>query len=179
MGDVKKKIFLLNKVYFQTLQTDIFWTLFWPFSCDYSFWLRDLKFGMCIRNPRNKTCWKNDKDLLNRAPKNKHWNHIKKTDFAVFAENFCRPWMKLKIFFANFQILGLLGCQGWVVIPQNVKKVKITAPYCTYYMCIEISYMAHTCNCLKMSTTKLIKLFTKSAHCDNFIFSVGCINILT
>jgi hypothetical protein len=23
---------------------------------------------------------------------------------------------------ANFQILGPLGCQGWVVIPQNVKK---------------------------------------------------------
>ncbi len=32
-------------------------------------------------------------------------------------------------FFANFQILGPLGCQRWVVIPQNVKKVKITAPY--------------------------------------------------
>jgi hypothetical protein len=31
-------------------------------------------------------------------------------------------------FFANFQILGPLGCQGWVVIPQNVKKAKITAP---------------------------------------------------
>jgi hypothetical protein len=29
-----------------------------------------------------------------------------------------------KIFFANFQILGPLGCQGWVVIPQNVKKSK-------------------------------------------------------
>jgi hypothetical protein len=28
----------------------------------------------------------------------------------------------LKFFFANFQILGPLGCQGWVVIPQNVKK---------------------------------------------------------
>ncbi len=27
-----------------------------------------------------------------------------------------------KFFFANFQILGPLGCQGWVVIPQNVKK---------------------------------------------------------
>ncbi len=27
-----------------------------------------------------------------------------------------------KNFFANFQILGPLGCQGWVVIPQNVKK---------------------------------------------------------
>jgi hypothetical protein len=32
-------------------------------------------------------------------------------------------------FFASFQILGPLGCQGWVVIPQNVNKVKITAPY--------------------------------------------------
>jgi hypothetical protein len=53
----------------------------------------------------------------------------KKTHFPVFAKNFHRPWMKLKIFFANFQILGPLGCQGWVVIPQNVKKVKITAPY--------------------------------------------------
>ena len=27
-----------------------------------------------------------------------------------------------KFFFANFQILGPLGCQGWVVMPQNVKK---------------------------------------------------------
>jgi hypothetical protein len=34
----------------------------------------------------------------------------------------------LKFIFANFQILGPLGCQEWVVIPQNVKKVKITAP---------------------------------------------------
>jgi hypothetical protein len=54
---------------------------------------------------------------------------IPKTHFPVFAKNFRRPWMKLKFFFANFQILGPLGCQGWVVIPQNVKKFKITAPY--------------------------------------------------
>jgi len=27
-----------------------------------------------------------------------------------------------KIFYANLQILGPLGCQGWVVIPQIVKK---------------------------------------------------------
>ncbi len=53
---------------------------------------------------------------------------IPKNAFSVFAKNFRRPWMKLKIFFANFQILGPLGSQGWVVIPQNVKKVKITAP---------------------------------------------------
>ncbi len=38
---------------------------------------------------------------------------------------------EVEIFFANFQILGPLGCQGWVVIPQNVKKVKITVPYRT------------------------------------------------
>ncbi len=36
---------------------------------------------------------------------------------------------KVEIFFANFQILGPLGCQGWAVIPQNVKKAKITAPF--------------------------------------------------
>jgi hypothetical protein len=52
----------------------------------------------------------------------------KKIHFPVFAKNFRRPLMKLKFFFANFQSLGPLGCQGWVVIPQNVKKVKITAP---------------------------------------------------
>jgi hypothetical protein len=52
-----------------------------------------------------------------------------KNAFFGFCQKFpVRPWMKLKIFLANFQILGPLGCQGWVVIPQNVKKVKITAP---------------------------------------------------
>jgi hypothetical protein len=49
--------------------------------------------------------------------------------FPVFAKNFPKPWMKLKLFFANFQIFGPLGYQGWVVLPQNVKKAKVTAPY--------------------------------------------------
>jgi len=84
---------------------------------------------MCIRDPINKTCCKNGKDLSNGAPNIKLWNHTKKMHFPVFAKNFRRPWMKLKNFLATFQILGPLGCQGWVVIPQNVKKVKITAPY--------------------------------------------------
>jgi hypothetical protein len=35
---------------------------------------------------------------------------------------------EVKFFFADFQILGRLGCQGWDVISQNVKKAKITAP---------------------------------------------------
>ncbi len=53
-----------------------------------------------------------------------------KMHFLVFSKKFRKPWMKLKICFANFQILGSLGCQGWVVIPQNVKKKsKIPAPY--------------------------------------------------
>ncbi len=47
---------------------------------------------------------------------------------GIFAKNFRRPCMKLKFFFANFQIRGPLGCQGWVVIPQNVKKNQITTP---------------------------------------------------
>jgi hypothetical protein len=33
-----------------------------------------------------------------------------------------------KTFFCNFQILGPLGCQGWVDIHQNVKKAEIIAP---------------------------------------------------
>ncbi len=77
---------------------------------------------MCIRNSINKTCSKNGKDLSDGAPKIKLWNYTQKTHFPVFAKNFRRPWMKLKFFFANFQILGPLGCQGRVAIPQNVKK---------------------------------------------------------
>jgi hypothetical protein len=48
--------------------------------------------------------------------------------FLVFAKHFCKPWMKLNIFLENFQKLGPLGCEGWVVIPQNVKKAKILHP---------------------------------------------------
>ena len=57
---------------------------------------------MCIKEPINKTCWKNGKDLSNGAPKIKLWNHTKKTHFPVYAKNFRRPWMKLKFFFCQF-----------------------------------------------------------------------------
>jgi hypothetical protein len=83
---------------------------------------------MCIKDPINKTCWKNGNDLSNEAPKIKLWNPTKKTHFPVFAKNFRRPWMKLKIFFCQFQNLGPLGYQGWVVIPRNVKKPKSLHP---------------------------------------------------
>jgi hypothetical protein len=39
-------------------------------------------------------------------------------------------------FLANFQILGPLGCQGWVVIPQNVKKSKSLHPYLLSMICM-------------------------------------------
>ncbi len=115
---------LLNKVYFPNFANryTVFWTLSWPFSCDYSFWLRDLKFGICIKDPINKTCWKNGNDLSKEAPKIKLWNHTKKMHFPVFCQKFPHAMDEVEIFFANFQILGPLGCQGWVVIPQNVKK---------------------------------------------------------
>ncbi len=57
---------------------------------------------MCIKDPINKTCLKNGKDLSNGAPNIKLWNHTKKTHFPVFAKNFRKPCMKLKIFFCQF-----------------------------------------------------------------------------
>ncbi len=57
---------------------------------------------MCIKDSINKTCWKNGKDLSNGASNIKLWNHTKKPHFPVFAKNFRRPCMKLKIFFCQF-----------------------------------------------------------------------------
>jgi hypothetical protein len=49
--------------------------------------------------------------------------------FSGFCQKFPQAMDEVEnFFFANFQILEPLGCQGWVVIPQNVKKGKITAP---------------------------------------------------
>jgi hypothetical protein len=48
-----------------------------------------------------------------------------KNAFSGFCQKFPQAMDEVKkFFFANFQILGPLGCQGWVVIPQNWKKVK-------------------------------------------------------
>jgi hypothetical protein len=62
--------------------------------------------------------------------KTAHTGKIKQTKnhFPVFAKKFRKPWIKLKNVFANFQILGPIGCQGWAVMPKNGGKAKITAP---------------------------------------------------
>ncbi len=91
---------------------------------------------MCIKDPINKTCWRNGKDLSNGAPKIKLWNNTKKRIFRFSPKISAGHGWSWKFFFANFQTLGPLGCQGWVVIPQNVKKVKIRAPYCTFINCL-------------------------------------------
>jgi hypothetical protein len=59
-----------------------------------------------------------------------------KNAFSGFCQKFPQAMDEVKKnFFANFQILGPLGCQGWVVIPQNVK---ISQNHCTLlYLCTE------------------------------------------
>ncbi len=58
------------------------------------------------------------------------WTGLLTLNFEIIPKNAFSGFPKIsaghrwswKFFFANFQILGPLGCQGWVVIPQNVKK---------------------------------------------------------
>jgi hypothetical protein len=50
--------------------------------------------------------------------------NISKTEiFSGFAKNFASHGGRPDKFFGlNFQILGSVGCQGWVVMPKDVKK---------------------------------------------------------
>jgi hypothetical protein len=77
---------------------------------------------MCIRDPINKTRCKNGKDLSNEAPNIKLWNHTKKTHFPVFAKNFRRPCMKLKIFFCQFPNPWTLRVSGMVGYTSKCEK---------------------------------------------------------
>jgi hypothetical protein len=53
---------------------------------------------------------------------------IQKNPLSGFCQKFSQAMDEVEIFFCQFQILGPLGCQGWVVIPKNLKKAHITAP---------------------------------------------------
>ncbi len=57
---------------------------------------------------------------------------IQKKTFSGFCQKFLQAMEEVEIFFCQFPNPWSLGCQGCVVIPQNVKKAKITAPYYTY-----------------------------------------------
>jgi hypothetical protein len=52
----------------------------------------------------------------------------KKHNYLVFTKKFLQAMKDVEQFFHNFQILGPLGCQRWVVIHQNVKKPKSLHP---------------------------------------------------
>jgi hypothetical protein len=79
---------------------------------------------VCSKDPISEACRKNGKmvKICQMGLLKLSFEIIQKKHFPVFAKNFRRPRMKLKFFFANFQILGLSRCQGWVAIPQDVKK---------------------------------------------------------
>jgi hypothetical protein len=132
MGYVSKKSFL--KIFFkikftsQILQTDKFWTLSWPYPCDYSFWLRDLKFGTCIKDSIIETAEKMVKICQTGLLKLNFETRPKKRIFRFLPKISAGHGWSWQFF---WPISKSLGCQGWVVIPQNVKKVKITAPYCS------------------------------------------------
>jgi hypothetical protein len=53
---------------------------------------------------------------------------IPKNTISGFCQNFSQAMDELKFFFANFQILGPLECQGRVVMSKNVKKPKSMHP---------------------------------------------------
>jgi hypothetical protein len=114
---------------FLILQTDIFG----PFlKHSLVITVFDQNFGMCIKDPINKTCWNNGKDPSNGVPKIKLKLKLyqKKNLPKIFASH---GWI-WKFSYATFKILGPLECQGWVVIPQNVKK---SQNHCTllYMLC--------------------------------------------
>ncbi len=69
--------------------------------------------------------------LLNGAPKIKLWNHTKKSIFRFLPKFSTGHGWSWKYFFANFQILGPLGCQGWVVITKWNENVKKSQNHCT------------------------------------------------
>ncbi len=76
-----------------------------------------------------------------------------------------------KFFFANFQILGPLGCQGWVVIPQNVKK---SQNHCTLLynpVWSAIKNFAWPAECFQMDTHSNTKILD-----PGFCFTVNSIS---
>ncbi len=126
MGDVSKKNFLkrflLNKVYFPNFANRYILNPVLNIPLWLQFWLRDLNFSMCIKDPINKTCCKNGKDPLNGAPKIKLWNYTKKTHFPVFATNFRKPEMKLKIFLCQFPNPWALRMSGMCCYTSKCEK---------------------------------------------------------
>ncbi len=134
---------------------------------------------MCIKDPINKTCRKNGKDLSNGAPSIKLWNHTKKTHFPVFAKNFRRPCMKLKIFFCQFPnpwTLRVSGIGGYT--SKCEKKSKSLHPNVQHCSCNvhpgsqRTTHYAYSIHAISFNTSKIrystlrdsVKRFRKSEY---------------
>ncbi len=73
-----------------------------------------------------------------------------------------------KFFLANFQILGPLGFQGWVAIPQNVKK---SQNHCTLICRLVLEGMVRSLLVLGiLSSLYLLNLFFSSMYADLKLF---------
>ncbi len=82
-----------------------------------------------------------------------------------------------KIFFANFQILGPLGCQGWVVIPQIVKKKSKSLHPSTQAWNFFLTFFAETETIWSQGPNRIrigrdIRLLNISAHAQHAMKSV-------
>ncbi len=111
------KIALLNKVYVPSFETRYILNRTQIISCEYIFWLIDVNFGVYFEDPINKICWKMLKI------RQKGFLKIKLYDIITNKHIFRFLPLNLKMtFFAHFQILGSLECQGCVVMAKNVKK---------------------------------------------------------
>jgi hypothetical protein len=78
------------------------------FLCDFSFWLTNLNFGMCIKDPINKTCWKMVKIRQTGFLKLKFEIIPKKCIFLFLPKIFTSCGWSL-IFLPIFKSLGPLG----------------------------------------------------------------------
>jgi hypothetical protein len=77
---------------------------------------------MCTKDSINKHAEKMVK-ICQTGLQKFNFEILPKNAFSGFCQKFPQAMDEVEqFFFAYFQILGPLGCQGWVVIPQIVKK---------------------------------------------------------
>ncbi len=127
---------------------------------------------MGIKDPINKTWWKNSKDLSNGAPNIKLWNHTKKTHFSGFCRKFPQAMHEVENFFCQFPnpwTLRVSGMGGYTSKCEKKSKslhpieqamynqigevlltVPRTSPFKIFYVC---------------STNKYSRFSKPSVHC--------------
>ncbi len=99
---------------------------YWGDKVNYSIWLSYWPASLCVysMDPLHKICWKNGK-ICQKG--------FLKLIFESILKNFASRLWNWTFLFDNFLVLGLVRCQGWVVMSKKMwKNSKITA---FYYRC--------------------------------------------